>query len=162
MQALEFVDDFIRRVEESEEKGNALRNEVAELRRQLEASGVELNEERQGAAELRRQLEQKGIDLQSSLRELTGLQKQMDGQMQIKEAVELERANLKKRLEENDSELKSAQQDIKAVLLQLENVQEELDHYFLLSRKQSDMLDANAKLQARTVALLSSSLQKKA
>ena len=120
-----------------------------------------LNKEREMAIEIRKQFDQRGLDLQSNLQEVIGLKKQIDGLSQIKKALELESVNLRKRLEKNDCELKSAKQDIKAVQLQLDHVQEELDHYFLLSRKQSDMLDVNARIQARTVGLLSSAFQKK-
>ncbi len=52
------------------------------------------------------------------------------------------------------SEALQARKEAKSTLLQLHQVQEELEYYFLLSRKQSVVLDASSKLHSRGAALL--------
>lgn len=44
--------------------------------------------------------------------------------------------------------------EARLALLQLRQVQEELEHYFMLSRQQSELLEANEDLYARFTALL--------
>ena len=45
-------------------------------------------------------------------------------------------------------------EEARLALLQLRQVQEELEHYFMLSRQQSELLEANEDLYARFTALL--------
>lgn len=49
-----------------------------------------------------------------------------------------------------------AQQEIKSISIQSNQLERELEHYFLLSSKQSDLLHSSAKLQQRSVHLLAS------
>ena len=53
-------------------------------------------------------------------------------------------------MEERDEAVDEA----RLALLQLRQVQEELEHYFMLSRQQSELLEANEDLYARFTALL--------
>ncbi len=57
------------------------------------------------------------------------------------------------------AELKEAQEEAELTLLQLHQVQEELEHYFLLSREQSSMLDTHAQQQKRVQRLLNVAFQ---
>ena len=50
-------------------------------------------------------------------------------------------------------ELELQVQQLKLQLENQENMQEELEYYFLMSRKQSDIIKAAEKLQARSAAL---------
>lgn len=63
--------------------------------------------------------------------------------------LNLQLSDLRKQLDqqrEND--------EARLALLQLRQVQEELEHYFMLSRQQSELLEANEDLYARFTALL--------
>ena len=51
-------------------------------------------------------------------------------------------------------ELELQVQQLKLQLENQENMQEELEYYFLMSRKQSDIIKAAEQLQARSAALL--------
>ena len=57
-------------------------------------------------------------------------------------------------LERSKTEVSSGQQEIRTILPQLHQLQSELERYFLLSRDQSKLLEANAQLQSRSTALL--------
>ena len=56
--------------------------------------------------------------------------------------------------ERSKMEISRGQQEIRMILRQLHQLQSELERYFLLSRDQSKLLDANAQLQSRSTALL--------
>lgn len=58
-----------------------------------------------------------------------------------------------------EADLKEAREEAELTLLQLHQVQEELEHYFLLSREQSSMLDAHAEQQKRVQRLLNVAFQ---
>ena len=62
---------------------------------------------------------------------------------------ELEIYSAQKEAEAND-----AYEEVQLVLAQLHETQKELEYYFLLSRQQSELLDATSTLQSRTIALL--------
>jgi len=67
---------------------------------------------------------------------------------------------LRRKLDELEMEQQkdvAARQEAELALLQLRQVQGDLEHYFLLSRQQSEFLAANEDLQARLIALLSNS-----
>lgn len=51
-------------------------------------------------------------------------------------------------------ELKDAREEAELTLLQLHQVQEELEHYFLLSRRQQQLLDSHEQLELRSERLL--------
>ena len=54
-----------------------------------------------------------------------------------------------------DSQVKELLEEAELTLSQLHQIQEQVEYYFLLSRKQSEMLEVSAKLQERAVFLLS-------
>ena len=53
-----------------------------------------------------------------------------------------------------EAEKDEARQEAELTLSQLHQSQQELQHYYLLCQKQSEMLDASAELQARCFALI--------
>ena len=76
-------------------------------------------------------------------------------------------ADLQNVLDEREEQLKTAQQDAKdareeaeLTLLQLHQVQEELEHYFLLSREQDSLLQTHAIQQKRVQKLLNKSFKR--
>ena len=65
---------------------------------------------------------------------------------------------LQEKLEKAQAETKNGREEIELSLLQLHQVQEELEHYFLLSREQKVLLDDHADQQKRVRKLLSTLL----
>ena len=61
---------------------------------------------------------------------------------------------LQKQLKAAQAETKDAREEAELTLLQLHQVQEELEHYFLLSREQNALLDGHAHQQKRVQKLL--------
>ncbi len=57
-------------------------------------------------------------------------------------------------LKEVEAERDEARREAELTLSQLHQSQQELQHYYLLCQKQSEMLDVSAKLQARSFALI--------
>ena len=57
-------------------------------------------------------------------------------------------------LERAKTEISRGQQELRNILRQLDQLQSELERYFLLSRDQSRLLEASAQLQSRSTALL--------
>ena len=53
-----------------------------------------------------------------------------------------------------EEEKREARQEAELTLSQLHQSQQELQHYYLLCQKQSELLDASAKLQARSFSLI--------
>lgn len=68
----------------------------------------------------------------------------------LKREVSLKSAEL----EQLKSEISYGQQETRLMLLQVRQLQAELERYFLLSQDQSKLLDARARLQSRSTALL--------
>ena len=68
----------------------------------------------------------------------------------LKREVSLKSAEL----EQLKSEISHSQQETRLMLLQVRQLQAELERYFLLSQDQSKLLDARARLQSRSTALL--------
>ena len=61
---------------------------------------------------------------------------------------------LQEQLKAAQAETKDAREEAELTLLQLHQVQEELEHYFLLSREQNALLDGHAHQQKRVQKLL--------
>ena len=57
-------------------------------------------------------------------------------------------------MREVEADKSQAEREAELTLSQLHESQQELQHYYLLCQKQSEMLEANAKLQARSFDLL--------
>ncbi|AII47840.1 hypothetical protein KR52_01505 [Synechococcus sp. KORDI-52] len=58
-------------------------------------------------------------------------------------------------LREKEAEANVASEDAELILLQLHQVQEELERYFLVSRRQSEMLSASSNISKKAFALIS-------
>ena len=92
-----------------------------------------------------------------ALRSLSVLREQLDINVKEKEQLSQQVSDMRSQLEELERARKEsleARHQAELVLLQLGQVQEELEHYFLLSRHQSELLKANEDLQARFALLL--------
>lgn len=114
---------------------------IEDLRQQVTARSAELEKERKKSAE--------GAERMKALeRELSGIK--------ADRVVELN--TLQEESETRLLQLHKVQEESELTLLQLHQAQEELEHYFILSRKQSKMLEDNEKLQARAAVLLSNAV----
>ena len=92
-----------------------------------------------------------------ALRSLSVLREQLEINVKEKEQLSQQVSDMRSQLEELERARKEsleACRQAELVLLQLGQVQEELEHYFLLSRHQSELLKANEDLQARFALLL--------
>ena len=135
---IEEKDEVIKEMEEViEEKGEFIREAIKEKDECISEVIDERDEALGALAVLRDQLE-------INLKEKEQLSQQVsDLRTQLQE------------LEKARKEILEARHQSELVLLQLGQVQEELEHYFLLSRHQSELLKANEDLQARFALLLS-------
>ena len=68
--------------------------------------------------------------------------------------LEIQVQQLKLKLESQEIANKKSLDERESAFLQLRNLQEELEYYFLLSRKQLEVIKANESLYARASALL--------
>ena len=68
---------------------------------------------------------------------------------------------LKDQLRTSQAQTQEAREEAELTLLQLHQVQEELEYYFLLSREQSTLLDTHANHQKRVQKLLKTSYKRK-
>ena len=92
-----------------------------------------------------------------ALRSLSVLREQLEINVKEKEQLSQQVLDMRSQLEELERARKEsleARHQAELVLLQLGQVQEELEHYFLLSRHQSELLKVNEDLQARFALLL--------
>ena len=110
-------------------------------------------------SDLNDQLEAKKLEVERFSRQITELRGLLEFQSAKEEALniveELEwRFGDEGHLAQLNKQLEVAQEEAQLRLSQLHHVQEELEHYYLLSRKQSTMLDASTKLQERAAVLL--------
>ena len=67
--------------------------------------------------------------------------------------LELQVKQLKLQLEIEEREHQTSVSENQSLSLQLQKMQQELEYYFLMSRKQSDIIKAAEQLQIRSVAL---------
>ena len=130
----------------SEEKDEALRllARVKDERDQLKEEKVQFNKERDQFYKERDRFD-------------TVKQQLNDEREQLQSRLSFLRSNLdelEQEREENNKARKEEQEEAHLTLLQLHQVQDELEHYFVLSRQQSELLEANEELQARFTALL--------
>ena len=140
-------DGLVNQLEQKKSELNLLSTERDGLVNQLEEKKSELNlfsTERDG---LVNQLEEKKSELKL-------LSTQCDVQANENVQVHKKAEELAIRVEAEASARKSAEEEVKSSLVQLHQVQEELEHYFLLSRRQFKMLESSSKLQERTAMLL--------
>ena len=133
------IGELIAKVDENSGQAFSLTKEVAEIRQQLEAKADELQTLLEGERDAR--AKEKG-EAQQAVEELKQQLEQVSASLTDKE-----------------TEAKAASEETELTLLQLQKVQEELEHYFLLYRKQAEMLTSAEKLAERTAALLFKTFQ---
>ena len=145
-----------------------VQQELLKLKVQLEAKDLKTAELLSRSDGLVNQLEQKKSELNLLSTERDGLVNQLEEKkselkllstqcdVQANENVQVHKKaeELAIRVEAEASARKSAEEEVKSSLVQLHQVQEELEHYFLLSRRQFKMLESSSKLQERTAMLL--------
>lgn len=110
----------------------------------------------QQLADREQQLQALELSQKTWLNEQTKLRNQLHLQQQQSDAALTE---LKQQLESRSSDLNSAREEARLSLLQLHQVQEELEHYFLLSRGQDQLLAHYSDLQQRVQGVLSRLMQ---
>lgn len=130
----------------------------------LTANSTEFDERPEQAElnELREQQQERDSELKNAQEELENPFLQNQAQARDSESNELN--DLRKQLQARDSELKDAQEEAELTLLQLHHVQEELEYYFLESRKQvssqaltSAQLDQLQRIKQRLIHQLKAS-----
>lgn len=101
------------------------------------------------------------IEKDEALRNLSLLKEQQEIDSQEKDDLRLqvsiltdELEALKPELEMTKTDRSRAQEEARSMLFQVQELQAELERYFLISCDQSRLLEASAKLQARSTALL--------
>jgi chromosome segregation ATPase len=89
--------------------------------------------------------------LDNSTQELQNLQGELEA---LQQELQLKDANLEKQLQIRDRELREARDDSELTLLQLHQVQEELERYFMQTRAQSQLVEAQTDQLNRTKRVL--------
>ena len=84
---------------------------------------------------------------EEALRKVEELTSRLENEVRLKE-------ELQQHLEKLIEQLKDLDEEAGLTTYQLHQVQEKLEYYFILTSKQSKMLDKSAKLQERTIILL--------
>ena len=104
---------------------------------------------------LLKDIEEARGDLSAKVHELEQVVVQRD--VLLKENAEVRRfaEELKRQQQELRSEVKRLRDDAELTQLQLHQVQEELEHYFVLSLRQGEVLRDGARLQEKSALLLS-------
>jgi hypothetical protein len=150
--------------------------QLVDLQQQLLSSTSELSEAREEAELTLRQLHQvqeeletlfladrdKQQQLDANSQELQALQQAHQAQQiahqaelqALREQFEPQLVDLQQKLLSSTSELSEAREEAELTLLQLHQVQEELEHYFLLSRGQDHLLTQYGEQQLRVQKLL--------
>ena len=116
-----------------------------------------LASEVENAKELsRRQIDLLESQLTEAKARAYSLMEERDEAVRSLSAVTLENDQLNLQLSDLRKQVDQQRENDEArlALLQLRQVQEELEHYFMLSRQQSELLEANEDLYARFTALL--------
>ena len=159
----------------SEEKDEALRllARVKDERDQLKGERVQFNKERERSnKEFNRERDQFNKERERSNKEFNKerdqFNKERDQLNDERDQLKGEREQLQMRVsflrstvdeleqarEAGNQALEEARREVDLTLLQLRQVQDELEHYFLLSRQQSQLLEANENLQSRLTSIL--------
>ena len=135
---------FVADIENAKEYSSS---QIALMRRQMDSL---IGERDEALCALSLLKEKQEIDLQDKdelLLQSSVLQNEVE---MLKREVSLKSAEL----EQLKSEISHGQQETRLMLLQVRQLQAELERYFLLSQDQSKLLDARARLQSRSTALL--------
>ena len=129
---------------ERERSNKEFNRERDQFNKERERSNKEFNKERDQFNKERDQLNDERDQLKGEREQL-----QMRVSFLRSTVDELEQAR-----EAGNQALEEARREVDLTLLQLRQVQDELEHYFLLSRQQSQLLEANENLQSRLTSIL--------
>ena len=111
----------------------------------------EKEEAQRALEESRHQLEAKMAELEAKGGELAKVVEERDAHAKEKGEAQQTVEELKKQLDEKEAEVRSVKEESELILLQLHQVQEELEHYYLLSRRQAEMIVSSENLFTRTM-----------
>jgi hypothetical protein len=130
---------------------NQLKVEHEGLRQQHESRLSDLEQQLAAQTDATRQAEQATRQAEQARDELAA---QAEG-LEAEKATATQRSEeLNQQLATNDGELRDAREEAELTLLQLHQVQEELEHYFLLARGQDQLLGRYGDQQLRVQKLL--------
>ena len=132
-----------------EECRQQLKTKVAELQSTL----IERDERADEKEEVCQALEVSRQELEVKVAELQSMSRALDAQEDDKEGLRQQLEQVSMRLAQKEAEAQAATEQAELVLLQLHQVQEELEHYFLLSRRQSKTLDSSQHVCNKAVLL---------
>ena len=121
--------------------------ELAALKSEREVVEEEKVALQHSAAELKQQLAAQSETLQQ-------IKETRDEQAARVQVVEGELAALKSERDDALGNVREAREEAELTLLQLHQVQEELEHYFQISRSSDQLVEAQAKQNIRAVALI--------
>ncbi|MEA5400728.1 hypothetical protein VB734_11835, partial [Synechococcus sp. BA-124 BA4] len=158
----------LHQVQEELERYFLRSREQEDLTAQLQTKDQALQTAEAKATELTKQLQrvnQEFYSLQQRLDQLSKSQNDLTAQLQIKDqalqAAEARAADITKQHQKRSQELeianmnmKETQEEAELTLVQLHQVQEELEHYFLRSRAGDELTQAQAHEHARAMNLL--------
>ena len=140
-----------------EAKDTELQTVVEELSRQLEAKDRELQNV---VEELSNQLGEKDTELQTVVGERDSLAQDKDEAQQMVEVLNQQLHQVLMSLSKKETEAKVASEEADLARLQLQQVQEQLEYYFLIDRKRSKIL-ASSELHNKKITDLLISLKSK-
>jgi hypothetical protein len=152
---------YRQRLRQGSNQGDVLLQELrhalgapSELQRQLERQESELKTAQEEAELTLLQLHQVQEELEAIVLADREKQQLLDASSTELECLKPRVAELEQQLERQDDALKTAQEEAELTLLQLHQVQEELEHYFLLSRSQHSLLNQHGQQQREVQKLL--------
>lgn len=122
-------------------------SQVAVLEKHLEVARSDLEESGNMLKKLTSRLEDVAYVKEEALRKVEELTRRLEHEVCLKEKVQ-------QHLDSLSQQLKNSEEEAGLTTYQLHQVQEKLEYYFILTSKQSKMLDKSAQLQERTVILL--------
>ena len=135
------VQQLISKVEASQPLIDGLETQLRDLQKLFDYKEAEL----QRVSAEKDQLEIAKAQAENRLKELEELLQTKEELLQTKEEL----------LQTKDSETKAALEESESSLLHLQQVQEELEYYFLLNQKKSKMLESFDSLSLRAASLVS-------
>ena len=130
------------------ERVKALEAELDGVKAERDARAQEKEEAQKAVEELKQQVSAKAAELEIERKERAA------GAERVK-ALEGELDGVKAERDAQEKDKEATREDADLTLLQLHQVQEEVEHYFLLSRLQANMLSTSEKLSKRASTLIS-------
>ena len=138
----------LHQVQEELEHYFLLKGELDGVKAERDARAQEKEEAQKAVEELKQQVSAKAAELEIERNERAA------GAERVK-ALEGELAGVKAERDAQEKDKEATREDADLTLLQLHQVQEEVEHYFLLSRLQANMLSTSEKLSKRASTLIS-------